>query len=456
MKLAVLVLAAGKGTRMKSRIPKILHPILGIPMIKYVLNSVNELKPDKVILVVGKDDDKVKSELENYRVEYTYQSEQLGTGHAAKCAESALKRFNGNILIVNGDFPLITSKTLKNFLKHHINNRSGLSLMIAELENPTGYGRIIRDNLGNIADVIEEKDCTTTQKKIKEINAGSYLVESKILWQCLDKISDNNAQNEYYLPDMVRISLIRGIKISAYESNNSEEMIGINDRYQLYMVESIMKMRINKGLMQAGVHIIDPASTYISPLSSINQDTTIYPNSFVIGESVIGENTVIGASTWIEDSKIGKNVHIKMNCWIEKSKISDNVQIGPFAHIRPDTVIASNSKIGNFVELKNSKIGNSSKVPHLSYIGDATLGNNVNIGAGTITCNYDGFKKHKTIIEDDVFIGSDTMLVAPLKIGKNSTTGAGSTITKDVDENSLAISRAKQTMISNWIRKPKL
>lgn len=455
MQLAVLVLAAGKGTRMKSRIPKILHPILGIPMIKYVLNSVNELKPDRVVMVVGREDDRIQHALENYKIVYALQSEQLGTGHAAKCAESAFKRFNGNILIINGDFPLITSKTLKNFVKNHIKNESKLSLLTTELEHPSGYGRIIRDSVGNLVDVIEEKDCTSSQKKIKEINSGSYLLEAKILWKFLEKISDVNAQNEYYLPDIVRISLSDGFKVSAYISKNSEEIMGVNDRYQLSLAESAMKMRINKRLMQAGVQVIDPDSTYISPLVSIGQDTIIYPNSFVMGNSVIGNNSVIGTSSWIEGSKIGKNVHIKMNCYLERCVVSDNAQIGPFAHIRPDTVISSNSKIGNFVELKNSKIGRNSKVPHLSYIGDATLGKNVNIGAGTITCNYDGFKKHKTIIEDNVFIGSDTMLVAPLKVGKNSTTGAGSTITKDVGENTLAISRSKQTIIPNWTRKPK-
>ena len=455
MKLSVLVLAAGKGTRMKSGIPKILHPILGMPMIHYVVNTVSSIKPDRLLMVIGSDGERIKNNLDKFAIEYVYQQAQLGTGHAVNSAKAALLKFNGNILIINGDFPLITTKTLKSFVSKHSKGKSILSILTTELTNPTGYGRIIRGAKGDLIEVVEEKDCTQSQKQLKEINSGLYLVQSGYLWKLLGEISSDNSQNEYYLPDIVRLSIKNGYKVSSYKSPDPDEVMGVNDRAQLCIAETILKMRINKSLMLGGVHIIDPESTYISPGVKIGRDTSVYPNSFLVGNTVIGKNTIIGPSCWIEDASIGNDVQIRMNCYVEKSVVSDNVIVGPFAHVRPDTLISSNSKIGNFVELKNSQIGLNSKVPHLSYIGDATIGKNVNIGAGTITCNYDGLKKYKTVIEDNVFIGSDTMLVAPLRVGRNSTTGAGSTITKDVGENTLAISRAKQTSISNWKRKPK-
>ncbi len=455
MGLSVIVLAAGVGKRMKSELPKVLHPVLGTPMLNYVIEAVRGLLPERIVIVVGYGAEKIKEHINPEGISYILQSEQLGTGHAVGCAKNALQDFEGNIVILNGDFPLIRTETLRSLVDVHGRSGAGVTILSAFLDNPFGYGRVVRGVSGDVLSVVEEKDATGEEKELSEINSGAYCVKSSFLWEAIGQISPENKQQEYYLPDIVNIASRCGKSVIASLAHDSQDVLGVNNRAELALVEEILRRRTNDNLMDLGVSIVDPEATYISPLVSIGADTVIYPNTFIYGNTKIGKQCVIGPSVWIEDSQIGNAVNIKFSSFITESQIDDKATIGPFAHIRPETKILSGAKIGNFVEIKKSKVGSGSKVPHLSYVGDATLGEGVNIGAGTITCNYDGFQKHETIIDDDVFIGSDTMLVAPVKIGKGGTTGAGSTITKDVPPGALAIGRAKQTIIKGWKRKPK-
>lgn len=455
MSLSVIVLAAGMGKRMKSDVPKVLHPVLGRPMLSYVVEALEKLNPKKTVVVVGHGAQEVEKAVDSKKITYAAQLEQLGTGHAVNCAYSKLKSFKGDILIINGDFPLITSRTLKRFVAEHKKKKVDVSILTALVDDPTGYGRIKRDGKNSVLGIVEEKDATKEEKYIDEINSGTYLVSSSFLWKALRNVNTKNKQKEYYLTDIVESAHKGSLKINGSLVSDSDEVLGVNDRLDLSLVESIMKWRTNERLMKSGVTLIDPETTYISPQVKIGRDTTIYPNTHIYGMSQIGRNCIIGPSTWIENSKLGNGINVKSSCYITEANINNNVSIGPFAHIRPQAEIMDDAKIGNFVEIKKSKIGKGSKVSHLSYIGDTTMGKEVNIGAGTITCNYDGVNKHKTTIEDNVFIGSDTMLVAPIKIRKGATTGAGSTISKDVSSGSLAIGRARQTEIKNWKRKPK-
>ncbi|NIP39181.1 MAG: UDP-N-acetylglucosamine diphosphorylase/glucosamine-1-phosphate N-acetyltransferase [Candidatus Dadabacteria bacterium] len=450
-----LILAAGMGRRMKSDIPKVVHPILGIPIINYVLNAVYSLSPKDVFVVTGHRSELIQKELHGSPVKFVYQKEQLGTGHAVLSSRDHFKNYKGDILILNGDFPLIKSKTLKSLLRQHTENKCSVSVLTGEVENPKGYGRIIRNSKGEVVGVVEEKDSSREQKKIREINSGAYFVDSKFLWDSLEKLSPANSQKELYLPQIIDIAYENKKKIGVKKLKDINEILGVNTRGELVCAESYIRNEINSALMVKGVTIIDPDSTFISPNAKIAADTTIYPNTYIYGYSSIGSKCTIGPSVWIRDSAIGSGVNIRMNCFVEQARVKNNVVVGPFANIRPESVVEDNAKIGNFVELKKTRVGRGSKVPHLSYVGDATLGKDVNMGAGTITCNYDGVNKNKTIIEDGVFIGSDTMLVAPVKVGKNATTGAGSTITKEVSENALAIERSKQIEIKNWKRPQK-
>lgn len=455
MDYSVLVLAAGKGKRMKSQLPKVLHQILGCPMLGYVLRAVSEISPKRIVVVIGSGAERVKGAFPSDKIDYVFQREQLGTGHAAMCAREALKNFNRTIVIVNGDFPLIRPETLKGFIETHRKSKATVSLLTTVLDNPHGYGRVIKGRSGNVMRVVEEKDATAKEKETKEINSGTYCVESGFLWKALREIGRNNKQREYYLPDIVGIATKSRKKVVGYLATDSQEVLGVNNRAELASVERIIKRRTNEDFMRSGVTIVDPESTFISPQVSIGADTAIYANTFIYGNATIGNGCRIGPSVWIEDSQIGDEVTIKFSSYITRAVIENKVTIGPFAHIRPGAQILAGAQIGNFVEIKKSKIGRGSKVLHLSYVGDGILGERVNIGAGTITCNYDGFHKYKTVIEDDAFIGSDTMLVAPVRVGKGATTGAGSTITRDVPPGTLAIGRAKQVVIEGWKRRPR-
>lgn len=453
MKLAVVVLAAGFGKRMKSSFPKVLHPVLGRPILRYVLDAVSPLTPVKTVVVVGYGAEKVKESIGIDSINYTLQKKRLGTGHAANCARKELTKFKGNVLIVNGDFPLITSKSLKIFVSTHEKSGSKLSVLTATVDDPSGYGRVVIDKARNLERIVEEGDATLEQRKIKEINSGTYIVSSDILWPLLRSIKPQNVQKEYYITDIIEIARKRKHLVSAVRVSDSEEILGINHRVELSQIEAIMRARVNEAIMNSGVTLIDPDSTHISPDVFIGRDTVIYPGTHIYGKTKIGRESVIGPHVWVEDSLIGKGVTVRSSCYITGSSIGEGVTVGPFAHIRPEARILKGAKIGNFVEIKKSTVGPGSKVSHLSYIGDATLGKDVNIGAGTITCNYDGESKHKTEISDGVFIGSDTMLVAPVKVGKGAVTGAGSTITEDVPKGALAIGRARQTVIDDWEQK---
>jgi len=453
MNLAAVVLAAGIGKRMKSRVPKMLHPVLGRPMLSYVIDAVRGVSPGKIVVVTGHGRDDVKESLGQAGVIFAEQKIQLGTGHAADCARGELQGFKGNILILNGDFSLITSKSLNNLVKKHAEGRADVSFLTADIADPSGYGRVLRNVKGEVEKIIEDKDASPAEKKIKEINSGTYCVKSGFLWEALKGIGSGNRQKEYYLTDIIEIARKSSRRVLGVKTRDGSEVLGINDRVQLSEVEGLLKKRINDSLMRSGVSMVDPGTTFVSPDARIGADTVIYPNTYVYGKTVIGRGAALGPGVWIENSILGKGVTVRLSSYISNSKIGDNVTVGPFAHIRPGVEIMDGAKIGNFVEIKKSRIGSGSKVPHLSYVGDAVVGKDVNIGAGTITCNYDGFRKHETVIGDGVFIGSDTMLVAPLRVGRGATTGAGSTITKDVPEGALAIGRARQTVIENWHRK---
>lgn len=455
MSVAAVILAAGIGKRMKSGVPKVLHPVLGRPMLGYVLDAVRGIKPKKMVVVVGHGRDDVKGSVNPDGVLFAEQKTQLGTGHAADCARNALSGFKGNILILNGDFPLITSKSLNQLVKTHERQRADISFLTALVDDPSGYGRVLRNGKGGVERIIEDKDASRAEKRITEINSGTYCVRAGFLWDALRRIGSGNRQKEYYLTDIIGIAEKRSLKIRGIPASDPREALGINDRVQLSEIEAILRSRVNESLMRGGVSMVDPGTTFISPDVRIGPDTVIYPNTYIYGKTVVGRGSSIGPGVWIEDSILGRGVTVKLSSFITNSIIGDNVTVGPFAHLRPEAEIMEGAKIGNFVEIKKSRIGRGSKVPHLSYVGDAVIGKDVNIGAGTITCNYDGFSKHETKIEDDVFIGSDTMLVAPVSVGRGATTGAGSTITKDVPEGALAIGRAKQTVIENWNRKPR-
>lgn len=443
-RLAVIILAAGKSKRMNSKKVKVLHLLSGSPILKYPIDLARELKAERILVVIGYQSEEVKGIFKGEDIRFCLQKEQLGTADAVKCTFEELKDFSGTVLIISGDTPLVKLETLKELLELHLSTKSSITILSAVLENPEGYGRIIRDKKGSVKRIVEEKDATDKEKKITEISSGIYCMEKEDLFNILPQVERENAQSEYYLPDVVNLAVKERKKVTALITEDSEEIIGINDRTDLAKAEKIMQERINLQLMKEGVTLIDPAVTYIGKDVKIGRDSIIYPNCIIQGCTAIGEDCIIEPYSFITDSKIGKRVVVKSNSVISKATIGDGVQIGPFAHLRPETILEEGVKIGNFVEVKKSKIGRRSKAAHLSYIGDTTMGEDVNVGAGTITCNYDGKKKHHTFIEDRVFIGSDTQFIAPVKIGKDSIIGAGSTITRDVPPNSLAVSRAKQ------------
>lgn len=451
MSLSTVILAAGLGTRMKSSIPKVLHRIYDKPMIQYVVDSIASLKSKKNIIVISPNTAAIKDVLRGNPVVFSVQKEPKGTADALKTAQKALKNFQGTVLVLNGDTPLISALTLQKFLRLHKQNSEDISIISFIAECPYSYGRIIRKG-ETIKEIIEDKDANEEQKKIKEVNSGIYAMKSNML-KLLREIKINEAKGEYYLTDIVGIAVKKGYKVGAHILGNETEFTGINTMEDLYRARTFLNERILSKCMDSGVSFIDKTSVFINPDSKIGMDTIIYPNVHIEGKTIIGAGCIIYPNTRIADCIIGDNVIIKDSTVIESSTIKDNASIGPFAHIRPGSIVGSSSRIGNFVEVKKSLIGSGTKASHLSYLGDAEIGENVNIGAGTITCNYDGKNKHKTVIEKDVFIGSDTQIVAPVRIGKGAYVGAGSTIVRDVPPNSLAISRTEQRNIEEWATK---
>ncbi|ACV61158.1 UDP-N-acetylglucosamine pyrophosphorylase [Desulfofarcimen acetoxidans DSM 771] len=449
MKLAAVVLAAGKGTRMKSKIPKVLHKVSGLPMISHVLHSVSKAGIEKKVVVVGYQGDQVAAQL-GQDVNIAVQEEQLGTAHALLSAESMLRDFSGHILVLCGDTPLIKPQTLKDLVSFHVDSASVATVLTAKLEDPTGYGRVIRDKAGSVAKIVEQKDASPVELNIQEINTGIYCFQSEFLFEALRHISPNNAQGEYYLTDIIQLYVSQGRLVSAIAVVDAAEIQGINDRVHLAAAESVLRRQMLDKLMLGGVTVIDPASTFIDQTVEIGTDTVILPYTCIEGNTVIGSDCIIGPHTRLSDTRIGNCVEIQ-NSVLLKSDVGDQSSIGPFAYIRPDTVIGEQVKVGDFVEIKKSNIGNKSKIPHLSYIGDSEIAENVNIGAGTITCNYDGVAKHRTTIEEGAFIGSNTNLVAPVSVGAGAVIGAGSTITMDVPPGALGVARGKQKNINNWL-----
>lgn len=446
-----VILAAGQGTRMKSKLYKVLHPVCGKPMVQHVVDHIQTLDVNRIVTVVGHGAEKVQQQLGD-KSEYVLQAEQLGTAHAVQQAEAILGNEEGTTLVVCGDTPLIRPETMQALFEHHQAKNAKATILTAIAENPTGYGRILRGSNGQVEQIVEQKDASAEQQLVKEINTGTYCFDNKLLFETLKLVKNDNAQGEYYLPDVIEILQKQGDIVEAYVTDDFEETLGVNDRVALSQAETLMRTRINEKHMRNGVTIIHPETTHISADAVIGRDTVIQPGSMIEGATVIGEDCIIGPNTQIIDSSVGDRTTIHSSV-VRESAIAEDTAIGPFAHIRPLSDIGSHVKIGNFVEVKKSKLDNGSKVSHLSYIGDAEIGSNVNIGCGSITVNYDGKNKFKTIIEDDVFVGCNTNLVAPVKVGKGSFIAAGSTITKEVPEDALAIARARQENKPNYVSK---
>jgi bifunctional UDP-N-acetylglucosamine pyrophosphorylase / glucosamine-1-phosphate N-acetyltransferase len=446
-----IILAAGQGTRMKSKLYKVLHPVCGKPMVQHVIDHVKSLNIKEIVTVVGHGAEKVKSQLGDDSL-YALQAEQLGTAHAVLQSEGMLADKEGVTIVVCGDTPLIKAETMEALFKHHEETNAKATILTARAEDPTGYGRIVRNADGFVEKIVEHKDATEQERSINEINTGTYCFDNKLLFEAIHSVSNDNVQGEYYLPDVIEILKNQGKIVSAYVTEHFAETLGVNDRVALAEAERTMKKRINEFHMRNGVSIIDPDNTYIGPDVTIGQDSVIYPGTTLSGKTAIGSECLIGPNSEISDCEIGNNTVIRQSA-AYSSKIGSEVNIGPFAHIRPDSDIHDEVKIGNFVEIKKAVFGQGSKASHLSYIGDAEVGADVNIGCGAITVNYDGKNKFLTKIEDGVFIGCNSNLVAPVTIGKGAYVAAGSTITEDVPGEALALARARQVNKEDYVGK---
>ncbi|MBI5635227.1 MAG: bifunctional UDP-N-acetylglucosamine diphosphorylase/glucosamine-1-phosphate N-acetyltransferase GlmU [Nitrospirae bacterium] len=452
MRTACVILAAGQGKRMKSSLPKVLHRVCGIPMLQAVLDTAGRLNPERVIIVAGRQMDLIKKEVTAPDLRFMLQKEPKGTGDALKSAMPALKDFKGVVIVLNGDTPLIEPQTIRRLLLLHQKSHSAISVLSFHAEDPKGYGRIVRDSTGEFRAIVEEKDADNSQKKIHEVNSGLYAINHDA-FSLLDRLAVNRQKGEYYLTDIAALSLKQGLRTSVFAIGGEAEFMGVNTREELLRASELMRQGIVRNCISRGVNLLDPASVYIHPHTSIGRDTTIYPNVFIEAGTKIGSKVTIYPHVRILRSTIDDHAVIRDLTVIEDSHIRTCASVGPFAHIRPGSEIGAHARIGNFVELKKTLIGKGAKASHLSYLGDAVIGRDVNIGAGTITCNYDGQKKHQTIIADNVFVGSDTQFVAPVKIGKGAYIGAGSTITRDVLPGALAVSRTEQRNIKDWARK---
>lgn len=447
--LAAVILAAGQGTRMKSALPKVLHPLAGRPLLTHVIDAAQALGAAPVVAVIGHGAERVEAACAAPGVSFALQAQQLGTGHALQCAVPALAGFAGDLLLLCGDVPLLQAETLAALLDHHRRQKATVTILTAEVADPTGYGRIVRNATG-VERIVEEKDAAPAEKAIGEINTGIYVFSAPRVFALLEGLTNHNAQGEYYLTDVVAAARAAGEGVAALAVPAAGEAMGINDRVQLAEAGAILRRRLNAAHMRAGVTLIDPAATYIDAGVVIGADTVIHPGVHLAGATVIGRGCVIEPGVMISDCTLEERVHVKAGSVLSQARVGAGTDIGPMAHLRPGTVLAGDNKIGNFVETKKAVIGQGSKASHLTYLGDAEIGAGVNIGCGTITCNYDGVNKHRTVIEDEVFVGSDVQLVAPVRVGRGSLIGAGSTITKDVPADALAITRAEQKTIEGW------
>lgn len=431
--LATVVLAAGEGKRFRSTKAKVLHDLLGRPLVTYVLDAVAPLRATKTIVVIGRDADAVRDALKGTKAIFATQERLLGTADAVRTADDALGRFSGDVLVTAGDTPLLTTDTLKSLLKHHRRTKAAATVLSARIADPTGYGRLIRNDAGDLERIVEHRDATPTERQGNEINVGVWVFDRATLRAALTRIDASNTQGELYLTDIVEILREKGERISAYVTATPEEGEGVNDRAQLAAVAATMRLRIARRHAEAGVTIIDPATTTIEAGVRIGADTVIAPNTTLRGATVLGKGVEIGPNVDAKDSRIDDGARIRFAV-LDQARVGRDAQVGPFAYLRPGAVLKANAKVGTYVEVKASTVGEGSKVPHLSYIGDATIGKDVNVGAATVTCNYNGETKVKsrTVIGDGAHIGSDTMLVAPVRLGKGAVTGAGSVVTKDV------------------------
>ncbi|MFY9268732.1 MAG: bifunctional UDP-N-acetylglucosamine diphosphorylase/glucosamine-1-phosphate N-acetyltransferase GlmU [Candidatus Manganitrophaceae bacterium] len=452
---AAVVLAAGQGKRMKSKLPKVLHPVGGIPMLVHVLDLIDRLAISKVFVIVGHQAEAVSEAVSERPVTCLLQDPPLGTGHAVLQAKAVLSGFAGTVLILSGDTPLLRPETIQRLRQVHRETGATMTIVTTRLKNPFGYGRVIRKKSGkkseSIARIVEEKDATPAEGAINEVNTGIYLVEAPFLFDALSEVQPNNKQQEYYLTDLIGIAARRKERLAGVEAD-PEEVIGVNSRADLSVAEAIVQKRIAARWMAEGVTILDPTRVRIDASVEIDRDVVIHPDVTLEGKTRIGEGCILHPCR-IKNSRLGEEVVVKDYSVIEESEIESDASVGPFAHLRPGTVLRKGAKVGNFVEVKKTELGEGSKANHLTYLGDAMIGKGVNIGAGTITCNYDGKKKHQTVIEDDVFIGSDTQLVAPVRVGTGALIGAGSTITRDVPPDALGISRVRQENKEGWAKR---
>ncbi len=447
MKTTAIILAAGQGTRMKSKLPKVLHNVLGKPMVQWVIDAVFEAGVNDVIAVLGHGGEQVSTVVAD-QAKIAYQTEQLGTGHAVMQGVDVLQSDNDCVLVLCGDTPLLRAETIKALIDKHEAEKNAVTVLTACAIDPAGYGRIVRSG-EHITAIVEQKDATEEEKLIKEINTGTYCFDQKFLLEYLSALNTNNAQKEYYLTDLIKVANTHNLPVGGYRLEDFAESLGVNNRIQLSQAEQILRQRKCNEVMLAGVTLIDPATTYIGANVVVGADTIIYPNVVLEGSTVIGCDNIIGMNCRFVDSIIGDENDIQSTVIVE-SKVGNGCKIGPMAYLRPGTVLADRVKIGDFVEVKKSQIGSGSKLPHLSYVGDAIVGSNVNIGCGTITCNYDGVNKYQTVIKDNAFIGSNTNLVAPVTVEEKAFIGAGSTITKDVPADTLAVVRGELRVKESW------
>lgn len=452
MPLSIVILAAGQGKRMKSDLPKVLQPLAGRPILCHVLDTAKNLRADAIHVVYGHGGEKVRQALAAEKVNWVLQAEQLGTGHAVGMAMSSIP-VDHDVLILYGDVPLVRQPTLQNLLEHC--NDKAMAMLSVVLADPTGYGRVVRDNAGNVVRIVEQKDANTKERAISEVNTGLMAVPAASLRKWLGELTNDNAQGEYYLTDIIVMAVRSGMKVNAVIAPTEMEVLGVNDKVQLAQLEGALRAERARELMLDGVTLADPARIDIRGKVTVGRDVFIDVNAVLVGDVELGDRVRIGPNCYLKDCRVEADTEIHPNCVVDRATIGPRNVIGPFARIRPESVLHGDVHIGNFVEVKKSEIGAGSKANHLTYLGDATVGSNVNVGAGTVTVNYDGVNKHRTEIGDGAFVGSGSMLIAPVKIGANANTGAGSTITKDAPEGKLTLARARQVTIEGWRRPQK-
>ena len=454
--VTVVILAAGQGTRMRSKTIKLLHPVAGRPMVARLLDSVQAIRPRKIITVVGFQAEQVQEALAGRSCSFALQKKQLGTGHAVLQAARAIGAGrDSTLLVLNGDMPTLRPATLRNLLARHRKSGAALTLMTAQAEDPTGYGRIVRDSRGQVARIVEQADATRAERAIREINCGIYCARASLMLGALKSVKPDNSQGEYYITDAVRALIERGEKVAAVSHSDTDELLGVNTREELTRASKELYRRKAAELQTAGVTLLDPSRCWIEPQVRIGRDSVIYPDVILEGETVLGQDCVVRSGSRITDCKVGHDVEIKDHSVLISSRVGNGAEVGPFAHLRPGSTLGTKSRVGNFVELKKTTLGPGSKASHLAYLGDASIGPNCNIGAGTITCNYDGTHKHPTVLDSGVFIGSDAQLVAPVRVRKDAYVAAGTTVTDDVPAGALAIGRARQTNVLGWVERRK-